>query len=377
MLERLGCEGKKNKKKTRTFFLLFFLLLPGFKAARMTGRLCAVALCLVLVTLKIVAEARRLTPSPRASCSKRFATTAAADVSTTTETAFGLESWQKGFTTSQKENVEALAGTLPLDLEGTYFRNGFGKFEVGKTSRSPGIPIVHPFDADGMVAAVTIKDGKGTYRNSFVRTNGFKRESKTRQMVGRGTFGNHKPPGLFGNFLQLGLKNVANTNIIYWGGRLLALWEGGLPHKMEPDSLRTTAEYTFRGMLKKGDRFTAHPRVDANTGRLVGFSTTGNSPKETCLTVREFDKDLNVVASRPFTVPGLAFFHDFVVTKNYYIFNAPPLAFDPLPFVLGAKAPAQCIKYLPSQPSVLYLIPVRPTSTHAPPPRPFPCRAPV
>ena len=35
--------------------------------------------------------------------------------------------------------------------------------------------------------------------------------------------------------------------------------------------------------------------------------------------------------------PGLAFFHDFVVTDNYYVYSSAPLDFDPLPFVLGQK----------------------------------------
>lgn len=43
-------------------------------------------------------------------------------------------------------------------------------------------------------------------------------------------------------------KNTANTNIIYWAGRLLALWEGGLPHRLEPDSLRTVGAYTLKGV---------------------------------------------------------------------------------------------------------------------------------
>lgn len=296
----------------------------------------------------------RLSPLPRTLLSRLQATTIRSDAETT---AWGVQSWRDGFATIQKENVQILDGALPADLEGTYFRNGFGKFEIGKTSRQEGLKILHPFDADGLVAAVTMKDGKGTYRHSFVRTKGFKKESKTREMSGRGTFGNHKPRGLFGNFLSIGLKNVANTNIMYWGDRLLALWEGGLPYKLEPDSLRTTAEYTFKGLLKKGDTFTAHPRVDANTNRLVGFSSKRDTPKESSITVYEFDQGLNPVSQRTFTVPGTAFFHDFVVTKNYYVFNAPPLKFDPLPFALGLKAPAQCLEYVTGQPSMLYLVP--------------------
>ena len=40
---------------------------------------------------------------------------------------------------------------------------------------------------------------------------------------------------------------------------------------------------------------------------------------------------------------GFAFFHDFVVTDNYYIFSNPPLDFDPVPFLLGQKVPHQIV----------------------------------
>ena len=246
-------------------------------------------------------------------------------------TLWDRQSWEKGYTTCKKETCETLKG-LPDDIEGTYFRNGYAKFETGKTK------LLHMFDGDGMISAVTIKDGLGTFRNSFVRTNGFKNEKKTRRVSARGTFGNHKAEnGLFGNFLNTKLKNVANTNIIYFGNRLLALWEGGLPYKLEPDSLRTLGEYTFKGTLKKkGGTFTAHPRFDPLTNRMIGFSAA-NEQKQSAVTVIEFDDDLKVMQSRVFQVPGLAFFHDFVITKNYYIFSTPQLDFDPLPFLLGSK----------------------------------------
>ena len=72
-------------------------------------------------------------------------------VKTEKEVPYDIESWRGGYKTCKKEIVEALEGNFPVDLEGTYFRNGFGKFESGK------VPILHPFDADGMVAAVTLK----------------------------------------------------------------------------------------------------------------------------------------------------------------------------------------------------------------------------
>ena len=59
--------------------------------------------------------------------------------------------FRSGYKTCKKEVVEALEAGIPADLEGTFYRNGFGKFESGR------VPILHPFDADGMMAAVTMK----------------------------------------------------------------------------------------------------------------------------------------------------------------------------------------------------------------------------
>ena len=87
-------------------------------------------------------------PSSFHTCSKPL-NAATEDVSA--DTIFGLESWKNGYKTCKKESVEALEPGVPTDLEGTYYRNGFGKFESGR------VPILHPFDADGMVAAVTMK----------------------------------------------------------------------------------------------------------------------------------------------------------------------------------------------------------------------------
>ena len=73
------------------------------------------------------------------------------DIQAEVDLPFGIDSWRDGYKTCKKEVVEALEAGIPADLEGTYYRNGFGKFESGR------VPILHPFDADGMVAAVTMK----------------------------------------------------------------------------------------------------------------------------------------------------------------------------------------------------------------------------
>jgi len=196
------------------------------------------------------------------------------------------------------------------------------------------------------------------YFEIFILTKGYKREKKAKRILYRGAFGTGRNGGMFSNMFDTKIKNVANTNVIYWGDRLLALWEGGLPYLMEPDSLRTIREYTIGGLLnkEKGATFSAHPRVDSKTGRLINFSAN-QTPSKCELTIYEFEKNLKVAKQQTFEVPGFVFFHDFLVTENYYIFNQAPINFDAVPFLLGQKGPAECISYDSKNPATLYLIP--------------------
>ena len=79
----------------------------------------------------------------------------ASDIQADVDVQFGIDSWRDGYKTCKKEVVEALEAGIPADLVGTYYRNGFGKFEAGR------VPILHPFDADGMMVAVTMKVVQG------------------------------------------------------------------------------------------------------------------------------------------------------------------------------------------------------------------------
>lgn len=175
-------------------------------------------------------------------------------------------------------------------------------------------------------------------------------------MMYRNAFGTQKKGGFLSNIFDTSIKNVANTNVIYWAGRLLALWEGGMPYRLEVDSLRTLGEYTFKGLLARNSQFSAHPRVDSKTGNLVNFAITRKG-LNSALTVYEFNEDFKVVGERSFIVPGFVFLHDFVVTEKYYIFNRAPLAFNPIPFLLGFRGPASCIAFDQNSPAKLYLVP--------------------
>lgn len=259
--------------------------------------------------------------------------------------------WRNGFKSCNEEVCINISNTtIPSDLVGTYYKNGHAKFEIGSQK------FLHPFDGDGMITAFSFQNGSILFRNRFVRTTGFVKERQAKKILFRNSFGTEKPGGMLANMFDFNIKNVANTNVIYSAGRLLALWEGGLPYKLEPDSLRTQGEYTFRGLLKKGYSFTAHPRVDPLSGNIVAFAVTDRGEKSK-IAVYEFDENLKSLKEREFEIPGYAFCHDFAITENYYIFTQAPLSFDPLPFIFGLKPAASCISFDNSKNCTIHLVP--------------------
>jgi carotenoid cleavage dioxygenase-like enzyme len=78
---------------------------------------------------------------------------------------------------------------------------------------------------------------------------GYLQEKKSKKVSYRGVFATKITGGPLANIFSINPKNAANTNVIYWAGRLLALWEGGLPYRLEPDSLRTIGAYTLKGVF--------------------------------------------------------------------------------------------------------------------------------
>ena len=73
---------------------------------------------------------------------------------------------QGGFAPVRDEiTVENLTvrGTIPPELDGVYLRNG------PNPAYKP-ISYMYPFDGDGMVHALRLRDGRAAYRNRFVLT---------------------------------------------------------------------------------------------------------------------------------------------------------------------------------------------------------------
>jgi all-trans-8'-apo-beta-carotenal 15,15'-oxygenase len=155
--------------------------------------------------------------------------------------------------------VDRIDGRLPDDLLGVFYRVGPGALDVA------GSPNAHWFDGDGMVCAFRLEKGRVSFTNRFVETPWRARE----RQAGRRLFSAFAAvaPTLRGHLRRP--KTPANTNVVSFAGRLLALYEGGRPFALAPRSLETIGEEDFEGTLPRWATFSAHPHMDPETGALV------------------------------------------------------------------------------------------------------------
>ena len=233
-------------------------------------------------------------------------------------------------------------GALPAGLRGVLYRNGPGKMEVHGTKYD------HPFDGDGMVTRFEFGGGEVRYKNRFVRTREYVAEERAGRMLYR-SFGTNLPGGLRRNLLRLRFKNAANTSVVLHGGQLLALWEGGLPHLLDPVTLETRGIYDYDGRLQNRTSrlgrllaphlpFSAHPKRDEETGELLNFGTLAG-PSNRLVSYRVGPD--GVMAAATFTpLRRLSFVHDFVVTPRYAVYFLPAVSFRVAATLLGFSSPA-------------------------------------
>ncbi len=200
-------------------------------------------------------------------------------------------------------------GRIPADLDGVFYRNGPGRFELG------GERYHHWFDGDGYVQRWQVGGGKASHRGKFVATQKFTEESAAGQFL-YPAFGTH--------IARRGPKNndtinAANTNLLPFNGRVYALWEGGSAVEVDPATLETVGIKTWREDLKSMP-FSAHPKTDPDGG-LWNF---GALPGLDRLAIYRIKADGTVQAAAMVPVPQLAMVHDFAVSAAHLIFLVPP-----------------------------------------------------
>ena len=222
-------------------------------------------------------------------------------------------------------------GEVPRSLNGAYYRNGPNPQFAPRGN-------YHWFDGDGMIHGFFFENGKVDYRNRWVRTERFEDERK----AGESLYGGLTDMGATHESVAGKSPNAANTNIIWHGGKLLALWEAGPPTELDPKTLDTIGLWDFGSQLKRDlgalgqvpGIMTAHPKVDPTTGELLFF---GYAPIPPYLVYNTADRDGKLTRSTEIDVPWASMMHDFITTDDHVIFPVFPAIFDVAAIASGGE----------------------------------------
>ncbi len=191
---------------------------------------------------------------------------------------------------STVENL-SVTGTIPAELNGRFLRNG----------PNPGDDIssgYHWFTGRGMVHGLRLNDGRAEwYRNRYVG------------------------------------GSSANTNVIGHGGRTMAIVEsGGMPQ-----DLGYTLE-TLGDNSSIGTGFTAHPKLDPDTGELHAICYDWANLRDHIRYV-VVDEDGDLADEMDIPMPGMSMIHDMSLTPNYAIIYDLPVTLSFVSLGTGASFP--------------------------------------
>jgi carotenoid cleavage dioxygenase len=208
-------------------------------------------------------------------------------------------------------------GELPPDLDGVYLRNG-------PNPRLDPLGRYHWFDGDGMVHAVRFHDGHASYRNRWIRTRGFAAEDGADTALFNGVMENPAANPRLG--LRLPLKDSANTDLVAFRDRVLALWYlAGEPYALDPVTLDTIGVEDFAGT--RTCQVSAHAKVDERTGELMFFDY---GPTPPFMRHGVVGPDGAVTHLVDIDLPGARLPHDMAITANHSILMDLPLVADPV-----------------------------------------------
>ncbi len=214
------------------------------------------------------------------------------------------------------QGMEVL-GSIPDDLNGHFLRVGPNPVHIFSEE------AYHTFDGDGMIHAIEFANGSASYRNRFVRNQGFLLEQARGDWIYKGMNSMLDPTPTRVPEGEPGNKNLANTAFTYHNNTLYALHEPSQPTVINLPDLETVGPTDFGGKLTHP--FTAHPKVDQKSGEMMTYGYSFQAPY---VTYSVIDAEGELVHSTPVTIPKPVFMHDFAVSEKYTLFLDFPITLD-------------------------------------------------
>lgn len=235
------------------------------------------------------------------------------------------------------EDLRVTWGRLPEDLAGMFVRTGSNPHY-----EPPG--KYHWFDGDGMLHAISLRDGRATYRNRYVRTKGLEEDIAAGRALRAGIMERPDlghPDGPW--------KDTANTDLVFHNGRLLALWWlSGSAHQIRLPDLETVGTWDFEGTLRCN--MGAHAKVDPLSGEM-SFIDYGPLPPYLRYGVVSADGRVEHLTS--IELPGFRLQHDIALTERHAVLFDMSMTWDPEALRAGRAK----LEFFREQPSRIGLIP--------------------
>ncbi|TGO56546.1 hypothetical protein BCON_0076g00240 [Botryotinia convoluta] len=161
-----------------------------------------------------------------------------------------------------------------------------------------------PIDGGGNISAFRFHNGIVDMKMRYIETERYKLERQANKAL----FGLYRNPYTHHPCVRAAVDSTANTNLVMWADKLLALKEVGLLYEVDGDTLETLGYDPFASEGVKSKTFTAHPKVDPFTDELVLYLVT--------YTLDAQGKKIEELWVKS---PWCAFIHDCAITENWLI----------------------------------------------------------
>ncbi|XP_053181819.1 beta-carotene 15, 15-dioxygenase 2, like [Scomber japonicus] len=240
-----------------------------------------------------------------------------------------------------------IRGTVPSWINGSFLRNGPGKFEFGQDR------YTHWFDGMAMMHRFHICEGEVTYSSRFLRSDSYVQNSEKNRIV-VSEFGTLAMPDpcknifarFFSRFQIPKATDNASVNFVKYKGDYYVSTETNYMRRINPQTLDTKEKVDWSQYIAVNSA-TAHPHYDRegatyNMGNSYGkggfFYNIIRVPPPEEKGAKNDSADLNgakvICSIRAAESRKPSYYHSFVMSENYIVFIEQPIKLDLLKFML-------------------------------------------
>ncbi|XP_061924560.1 carotenoid-cleaving dioxygenase, mitochondrial-like [Entelurus aequoreus] len=261
-----------------------------------------------------------------------------------------------------------ISGKFPEWINGSFLRNGPGKFEIGNQKFN------HWFDGMALLHQFKISEGQVTYKSRFLSSESYQANNENNRIT-VSEFGTVTVPDPCKNVFQRFLSKFelpkptdnANVSFVTYKGDYYVSTETNLMHKVDPETLETTKKVNWSDFIAVNGA-TAHPHTEPdgttyNMGNsysskgsyynIIEVPPTKNNSKETLEGVKVLCSIPSVDKTKP------SYYHSFAMSQNYVVFIEQPIKMDLLKIVtakLRGKSISDGIYWDPKLNTTFHLI---------------------